>query len=120
VAKAASRTPATSFGGVVPALRPAAGTCPPRPGSRRIANATMIPATAVTGSGHHSGAVAKPSQSGTSWKTPTWIWWISSRKAHAASDATTPTTAAQARSTTKRRLAMVAAGSASGAGGSAM
>ena len=37
VAKAASATPGTMFGSVLPTCRPCAGTCPPPPGSRTIA-----------------------------------------------------------------------------------
>ncbi len=57
VASAASRTPGRSIGpsGVPPAFSPSAGTCPPWPGSRTIANAVSSPASASQGNGHQSG-----------------------------------------------------------------
>ena len=58
VASPARMTPGMSTGIVGSVLRPCAGWCPPRPGSRAMAKATITPATAVTGSGHQSGAVS--------------------------------------------------------------
>ena len=53
---AASRMPGRSTGKVgPPAARPWTGTCPPRPGSRAIANATITPATPRIASRYHSG-----------------------------------------------------------------
>ena len=58
VASAASRTPGSSIGrvGGPPAFSPSAGTWPPWPGSRAIANAVSSPASATDGKGHHTGA----------------------------------------------------------------
>ena len=58
VASPASMTPGSSTGSVGSVLRPCAGWCPPRPGNRAMAKATSTPASAVTGSGHHAGAVS--------------------------------------------------------------
>ena len=57
VAVAASSTPGRSIGlvGPPPVLSPSAGTWPPCPGSRWIANAVTRPASASQGSGHHAG-----------------------------------------------------------------
>ena len=55
-ARPASATPGTVIGLIGPlACRPSAGRWPPFPGRRTIANATISPAIASTGSDHHSG-----------------------------------------------------------------
>jgi len=60
VATAARTMPGRSIGrvGGPPVLRPSAGTWPPCPGSRRIANAVRSPAIASQGSGHQAGTVS--------------------------------------------------------------
>ena len=57
VASAARRTPGRVTGRAGPPAveRPFAGMCPPSPGRRSIANAMIRPASASTGSDHHSG-----------------------------------------------------------------
>ena len=59
VAKAARTTPGSSIGrvGEPEAAIPSAGTWPPPPGSRVIANAVSTPASASQGSGYHHGIV---------------------------------------------------------------
>ena len=101
VATAASTTPGSMFGSVVPIWRPFAGMWPPPPGRRTMAKATGNPARKSTGSGHHHGTLLNPRSPGRSLNTPIWIWLISSRNPHDASDTTTPTTAANTRITTK-------------------
>ena len=57
VAKPARMTPGRTLGlDGPPADRPFAGMCPPSPGSREIANATITPATPRTTKYHHFGA----------------------------------------------------------------
>ena len=56
VARPARATPGTMSGPDGPPVdRPFAGMCPPSPGSRVIATATISAPTARTGSGHHFG-----------------------------------------------------------------
>ena len=56
VARPARTTPGTTFGpDGPPADRPFAGICPPSPGRRVIATATISAPTARTGSDHHFG-----------------------------------------------------------------
>ena len=57
VANAASATPGTSLGCVLPTCSPCAGMWPPLPGSFTIANATGMPASTRIGMGHQSGMV---------------------------------------------------------------
>ena len=117
---AASRTPGRSIGSVGDAFKPSAGMCPPRPGRRAIANATIRPANASQGSGHHNGVWSYPSASGRSVYTPSWTSFTASRNNQAASDATTPTIAASTSSTMNCLLRMIAAGSGGGVAASAM
>jgi len=63
-ASPASKTPGRSMGGVAPGAKPSAGTRPPFPGRRTIANALIKPAIASTGRGHHQGGVLNPSARG--------------------------------------------------------
>jgi len=74
----------------------------------------MTPASASTGSGHQSGVDSKPNPSGRSLYTPSCVSWTSSRKHHAANDATTPTTAAITSRPANCRLRMIVAVSGEG------
>jgi hypothetical protein len=63
-ASPASMIPGRSTGEVTPGAKPSAGTRPPWPGRRTIANALISPAIASTGSGHHQGASLNPNACG--------------------------------------------------------
>src|SRR6476646_6618099 len=120
VASEANRIPGRLAGSVAPAPKPKAGTLPPLPGRRMIANAVIAPAMTRTGSGHHHGAGSNPSARGRLPNTPYWIQGITGRNAHATSDTPNPTKAA---TTSRRRYAavrMIARGSMEATGWSAI
>ena len=81
VARAARITPGSSDGlGAPPAWNPSAGECPPRPGRYLIAAATSTPATASSGTGHHTGSPWKPSPWGRLVNSQCWSWLTRYRK----------------------------------------
>ena len=73
LAQPASTTPGTMLGWVPPICRPWAGTCPPAPGRRSIANATGKPATPSTSRYHHDGIESHPKSSGRSVNSHCWV-----------------------------------------------
>ena len=82
------------------ALKPSAGEWPPVPGRRRIASATSRPASASSGSGHHTGAASKPRSRREVVNSAVCSWSTSSRKPYATAETGTPMIAASTSSWT--------------------
>ncbi len=81
VASAATITPGSWAGVGAPlVLSPSAGSCPPVPGSQRMASAVSSPDRATSGTGHHSGSAWNPRPCGRLANSQCWSLLTRARK----------------------------------------